>query len=431
MSAEATAPPLGGDANDSVAVDQICFRYSALDPLGARVGFHVFADDDVQAVRVLEQMGLTDVSVWPRRESPFARFRRRKVSRTDLGTFSLQLAQRTKANQPMRHAIAEMARVSTHPVLRQALYEVRDALAIEAEKVSDAFGRRPDVFPASFRKILEVGRKEGDPTEMLTKYGNTQLRTADNISKIVSALIYPSVILSLAGIIVLIMMWYVMPQMEEIYRGLLESTHAQLPLPTRILIGFSRNIVSVYGVVVMGALGLLGWRGYQWGKTEAGGQFLQEKLLRAPGIGPVLRTFNAAYTVHLMAILSKFMTSTELLGEIAEASVNVVYEHTMRSVQEAIVTKRLKLQAAFPGYGWLFGDDFLAALATAEDTGDLGKLHDHAELLDQETERAITRFSKLIEPATIVLAGTVIALVVISLYLPLFTLVGHLANPGK
>ncbi len=427
MSATTLEPITGGGAPS--APDQICFRYSATDLLGARVSFHVFADDEAQAVSLLEHMGLTAVSVWPRRESPLARFRRRKVSRTDIGTFSLQLAQRTKANQPIRHAIAEMARVSTHPVMRQALYDVRDALTLEAEKVSDAFARRPDVFPTSFRKILEVGRKEGDPTEMLTKYGHTQLRTAENISKIISSLIYPGVILSLAGIIVFIMCWWVMPQMEEIYKGLLESTQAQLPLPTRILIGFSRNLVSVYGFAVMGTLAFLIWRGHKWAQTEEGAQFLQEKLLSAPGIGPVLRTFNAAYTVHLMAILSKLMTPTELLTEIAEASINVVYEHTMRSAREAIVTKRLKLQAAFAGYGWLFGDDFLAALATAEDTGDLGKLHDHAELLDQETERTITRFSKLIEPATIVIAGTIIAMVVLSLYLPLFTLVGHLANP--
>ena len=112
----------------------------------------------------------------------------------------------------------------------------------------------------------------------------------------------------------------------------------------------------------------------------------------------------------------------------SEASINVVYRDTLAAVREALVTGRLKLKVAVLPYPSLFTDNFQPAVATAEDTGDLTKLHDTADLLDYEVEKSITRLSKLAEPLSIAVAGVVIGLLVLAAYWPLFSLIGALAN---
>ena len=108
--------PAGPATSGAREPELIIFNYSGTDPLGTRVKYYLFAEDDDEARRSLEESGLTDVEVWARREDLMTRLgRKKKVSRTDIGIFALQLAQRTKANQPVRFAVGEMAKISTHP----------------------------------------------------------------------------------------------------------------------------------------------------------------------------------------------------------------------------------------------------------------------------------------------------------------------------
>src|SRR2546421_5129069 len=101
--------------------EQIRFAYRGVDPLGARIKGYVYAEGAAEARRLLEESELKEVEVWPRRAGFLSGLRGRRVSRTDVGVFALQLAQRTKANQPIRFAVSEMAKTSTHQGVRGAL----------------------------------------------------------------------------------------------------------------------------------------------------------------------------------------------------------------------------------------------------------------------------------------------------------------------
>ena len=408
--------------------EQVHFAYRGVDLTGARIKYYLYADDEGHAQRQLEESGLEEVEVWRKREGPLERLRGRKISRTDIGIFALQLAQRTKANQTIRFAVGEMAKICNHQAMRVALFDVHHAMRGEALPVADAFRTRDDVFPESFCKILAVGAKEGDPTDLLWRYGQTQIKTAENISRVISSLIYPGTVLSLAMIVVVVLCYYVIPQMEEMYKGLLETSQAELPLLTRILLFVSHNITSPYGLAAMAAsvVGVVVL--VRWSRTEAGSEFFQRRMLRWPLIGEVLRTFNAAYTTRLIAILSNIMKPSECLQEVSEASINVVYRDTLAAVRKALVNRRLKVKVAVLPYPYLFTDTFQPAVATAEDTGDLTKLHSTADLMDYEVEKSITRLSKLAEPISIAIAGAIIGVLVLAAYWPLFSLIGKLAK---
>lgn len=419
----------GPAASGQPEEEQICFNYSGTDSTNKPISYYLYADNEEHAVGVLEHAGITNVRVWPRKET--FRLKRKHVTRKERALIILQLAERLKANQKMSFAVGQMARVNNHPVLRSALYDVKNALKHDLDKPADAFRRRVDVFGQSFCKIVEVATSEnntGDPSDILTEYGESQIKTAQNISKMISATIYPSVVLFVATAILFVIMYYVMPQMEEMYKGLLETTQAELPLPTEILLAVSHFVIGPGGIVVLIAVTGGLYLGHKKLKSEEGSEWLQRKCIHWPLVGPLVRMLNAAYTIHLLAILSDVITPKEALMEVASASLNVVYKESLLAIRKALMEGSLKLQTAAAPYAYLFGDDFNAQLTTAEDAGDLTKLNRYAKMLDTQVEEQISRLTKFIEPGTILIAGGAIFLVVLSFYLPMFTLIGKLAN---
>lgn len=416
---------------DQAEPTQICFNYTGTDKLDRSVSFYLYADDESHARAILEHAGISDVEVTPRKQR--AGWRRKKVTRRDIGMLALALAERTKANQKMSYAVAELARLSTHPVLRSALYDVKNALKHDVDKPADAFRKREEVFSRSFCKMVEIATSEnntGDPSQMLLEYGDAQIKTAENISRMIGATIYPGIVLALASVIVFFMCYFIMPSMEDMYRGLLETTQAELPLPTQILVGFSNFITSWLGMLTIILIIAGGFLVFRKIKSDEGSQYFQRKLLYWPLVGPLLRTFHAAYTIHLIAILGEVITPKEFLKEIAGASLNIVYQENLLSIRKALVEGSLKLETAFEPYAFLFGDDFHATLTTAEEAGDLDQINRYAKMLDKQVEEKVAAISKIIEPLTMIIAGVVIFMILLSFYLPMFTLVGKLAHQG-
>jgi len=408
--------------------DQTCFNFTGVDILDNPTRMYVFAADEEQAISKLTRARI-DVHGIGEKKQRFS-IRRKRLSRDQLGTFAIQLSQRTKSGEPIPQAIQDMARTTNNPLLREALLDVWNELKKESVNVDKAFDTRADVFPEAFRHIIHVGLKKGDPSDMLHKYGIRQQLTAANIAKIRGALIYPAVVLSLASIIVFILCYFILPTMAGMYQALLDTaTGSQLPLITRILLGVSDFLTSWIGLfsVALFIAGIIVLA--RWLRTEKGADWFQRKSIRWPLIGPLIREFNAAHVVDLMSILASVVTPTEFLQEAAAASLNVIYRETLNAVREGFRDGGLTLETAFTPYSYLFGNDFQAAVATGEKTGELPEqLRNYAELLDRRVQESTARLSKLVEPLTLVIAGVTIGLIVIAAYYPLFDLVGQLAN---
>lgn len=397
--------------------------------LGDHVNYYIYAHDEDGARRQL-----TEARIFVDEVTPHLSPRRgqRKFKREDLGAFCLQLSDRIKAGESMAGAALELARASRHNLLREALLDVTAELRREGARPADAFRVRPDVFPAAFANLIGIGARKGDISDVLTKYGAAQLRTAENISKFKSALYYPLTIMALAAVVVAVMCYFILPKMQEFYTTLLPLSQGQLPWLTRLLLGASRFLTSVPGLLVLFLAAALVAYLAHWCRHE-GREDLERASLRWPGVGAVLRSFHAAYTIHLISILvGAGITPNEFLREAAESSINIVYREKLLAIREAFHEGGLDLQTAFAPYAFLFGDGFQITLATGEKTGRLdAQLAAYAQLLDRRVQETITRLSKLIEPATLIVAGIVIGLIVVAAYLPLFTLIGQLANTAR
>jgi type II secretory pathway component PulF len=409
--------------------EQICFNYEGTNILGTSLVKHyIYAATADHAEAILTRAKIDVEVITPRHEG----FRRRKkrLSREQLGTFAIQLAERTKASEPIPKALQDIARSSNNRLLREALLDVYDEIKKESVNLHQAFNIRADVFPDAFRHIIRVGTTKGDPSDMLSKYGERQLLTAENMAKVKGALIYPSVVLSLATAITIILAYFVIPSMGHMYEALLDPTSgASLPWLTRALLAFSNFLVSVYGLITLALLitGIV--LVTRWLRTDNGKDWFQRKSLNWPLIGNLIREFNAAHVIDLMAILAPVLTPTEFLREASAAALNVVYRETLDAIRESFRSGALTLTDATTPYARLFGDEFAAAVATGEKTGRLAaQLGSYARLIDRRVQESTARLSKTVEPMTLIIAGIVIGLIVVAAYWPLFSLVGDLAN---
>ena len=409
--------------------EQVCFNYQGVNINGEEANRqYIYAANEDQAAALLARAKIEVDAITPRRKS--LRRRKKRLSREELGTFAIQLAERTKASDPIPKAIQDIARSSTNPLLREALLDVWHEIKKESVDLDQAFATRGDVFPDAFRHIIRVGTTKGDPSDMLAKYGQRQLLTAENLAKFWGALIYPAVVLSLATVIVFILCFFILPSMEQMYTALLDpSTGAKLPWLTRGLLAFSNVLVSWYGILGIITAIVLGILTARWLRTPAGQDWFQRKSVNWPLVGNLIREFNAAHVIDLMSILAPVVTPQEFLKEAAAASLNVIYRETIGSIRESCRSGAIDLTTAVTPYARLFGDEFTAAVSTGEQTGRLAtQLENYAQLLDRRVQNSTAKLAKTVEPLTLVIAGLAIGVIVIAAYWPLFSLVGEMAN---
>lgn len=409
--------------------EQVCYDYQGTDIFGTSlVKQYIYAANPDQAGAILARAKIDVDAITPRREG--LRRKKKRLTREELGTFAIQLAERTKASDPIPKAILDIARSTNNRLLREALLDVYAEIKKESVNLDQAFNVRADLFPDAFIHIIRVGTTKGDPSDMLSKYAERQLLTAENVSKVKGALIYPSVVLSLATALTILLCFFVIPSMAHMYEALLDpTTGASLPWLTRALLAFSNFLVSLYGLITLALLILGIVLVVRWLRTDAGKDWFQRKSLNWPLIGKLIREFNAAHVIDLMAILAPVLTPTEFLREASAAALNVVYRETLDAIRESFRSGALDLTTAMTPYARLFGDEFAAAVATGEKTGRLAaQLGNYARLVDRRVQESTARLSKTVEPMTLIIAGIVIGLIVVAAYWPLFSLVGDLAN---
>ena len=413
-----------------IEAEQTCYSFTGVDILdNPTKKLYIFAADEAEALARVERAKIQVEAVSEKTES--LRRKRKKLSRDQLGTFAIQLGERTMANESIPSAIQDMGRSTNNLLLRESLHDVWQALRDESINIDQALTLRADVFPEALRHIIHVGLAKGDPGPMLIKYGLRQQATATNIAKVKGALIYPGVVLSLATCIVAVLTTFVLPQMSSMYDALLEQSGGQLPLLTKILLGISNFTTSYYGIalIIFSIVGLVFL--IRWLRSDTGRDWYQRHSIHWPLIGRLIREFNTAHVVAVMAILADAVPPMQFLQDASAASLNVVYRETLDAVRESFRDGGLDLTTAFTPYSYLLGNDFQTAVATGERTGNLAEqLSAYAALVDKRVAQSTEKLTKMIEPLTILIAGCAIAFIVVGAYWPLFDLVGkHTLGP--
>jgi type IV pilus assembly protein PilC len=369
--------------------------------------------------RELEGKGLHVFRITPARRGlslPFLR-RREHISSLDFLAFNQQLATLLAAGIPVLQSLELLQRAQSDSFMRQMLARVLEEVKSGAA-LSEAFAAQGKTFPRLYSASLMAGERSGELVQVLERYVRYQEMMEGVRRKVTSALTYPAVLLSLAFGLVALLVTYVIPRFASFYVGFA----AELPLITQIIVESShwlqRHLVYVAGGALLGALAMR-----RWLRSERGGITWDRWRLRWPFLGEVFHLFALSQFVRSLATL--VAGGTPLVNAI-EIAVSTVTNRFVHKVLLRVAPRVREGQALWTSLQQtqLFPDLSLAMVQVGEATGALeGMLFNVSRFYDETIEARLARIVTLVEPAVLVLMGVIISGLLLSVYMPMFTLI--------
>ena len=351
---------------------------------------------------------------------------RKKVKAKDLSIFTRQFSVMIDAGLPLVQCLDILAQQQENKYFQSILLQVRQDVE-EGSTLAAAMARHPKVFDQLYSNMVEAGETGGILDLILQRLSTFIEKIVKLKRDVVSALIYPVAVILLAVVAVAVIMVFVIPQFQNIFLGLL-GPGEQLPLPTRIVVGISDFLAGWGGLVILASIigGAIGFRFYY--RTPGGRHIIDAVSLKVPILGDIYRKIAVSrFSRTLSTLLSSGVPILQSLDITARTAGNVIIEEAITKIRLAVergqsFVEPLKETDVFPHMvGQMIG--------IGEQTGALdamlGKI---ADFYEQEVDSAIANLLTLIEPVLIGFLGVTIGSIVVAMYLPLFSLIGKLAN---
>jgi Type II secretory pathway, component PulF len=398
------------------------FTYKALDGRGATASGQIDGDNKSAVAANLRNKGLTVVDINEVKTSLaqidiFASMQR--VKARDLTIFSRQFATMINSGLSMLRALSVLEEQTENKKLATVLGQVRGD--VEAGiALSDALEKHPKVFSPLYINMVRAGEIGGILDEVLNRLA-TQLEKDDSIRRAVkSAMVYPIMIASFALIVMLGMVLFLIPVFAGMYK---ELGNAKLPMLTRMMVGASDTMKSWKGVIVFVVVIALVVIIRKAKHTDKGTEIWDRFKLHVPmGIGEVIRKIAVArFSRTLGTLVSSGVPILQAIEITGKSAGNVVIEHAMNAVQVSVkegqtISAPLKNSSVFP-------DMVVQMISVGEETGSLDSmLQKVADFYEDEVNAAVKSLTSILEPIMMLGVGTLVGLVVISMYLPIFNM---------
>jgi type IV pilus assembly protein PilC len=385
--------------------------------------------DELRALLRREQIVMTQASEKGREIAIPKLGRSKKVKAKELAVFTRQFSVMIDAGLPLVSCIDILAEQQKNLFFKETLHQVRQNVE-EGATLAASLEKHPKVFDSLYTHMVEAGEAGGVLDLILQRLSTLIEKVVKLKRSIVSASIYPAAVVFVAIAAVAVIMVVVIPQFEQIFLGLLGPGEA-LPLPTRIVMSISNFLSGWGGLTLLVSLiaAAVGIKYYY--KTPSGRYVIDGILLKLPIFGGILRKIAVArFSRILSTLLSSGVPILQSLEITAKTAGNVIIEEAIMKVRAGVergenFVDPLKATEVFPHMvGQMVG--------VGEQTGALdamlGKI---ADFYEDEVDSAIADLLAMIEPALIAFLGITIGSIVISMYMPLFSLIGKLAGGAK
>jgi type IV pilus assembly protein PilC len=330
--------------------------------------------------------------------------------------FARQLSTMISAGLPLVRSLRSIARDHHDAKLAVILEAVADDVQ-KGESLGAALGRHPHVFDEVFVSLVQTGEISGT-LDVVMEHTATYLERAEVLRlKVESALRYPIFVLTFAGLVFTVMLFKIVPMFASIYGRF----KVELPLPTRVLLVIST--VATHNILPLLALALLLWASLlTWARTEEGRMRIDHVKLNFPLFGPLVRMYAITKFARTLGILTG--SGTQILSALKvmrPVPGNKVLERGIDDVR-AQVEGGVSLSRALSDAG-VFPDMLVQMTSTGEETGKLDHmLMRTADFYEQRVTAKVEGLSSLVEPIAIVILGSVIGIMLVALYLPIFNL---------
>jgi len=341
----------------------------------------------------------------------------RSIKQRDIAIFTRQLATMMKAGVPLLQSFDIVARGSTNPRVTKLLNDIRGDVET-GTSLSQAFRKHPMHFDALYCNLVEAGEAAGILETLLDRLAVYQEKTIAIKQKIKSALTYPIAVLVVAFVVVAVIMIFVIPAFKEVFT----SFGADLPAPTLFVMAMSEFFVSYWWAI----FGIIGGGVYffleSWKRSIPMQKFMDRVLLKIPVFGDLMfKSAVARWTRTLSTMFAAGVPLVEALDSVGGASGNAVFAEATEQIQKDVSTGT-SLTTAMQNVN-LFPVMVMQMSSIGEESGSLDHmLGKAADFYEEEVDEAVKALSSLMEPFIIVILGTIIGGIVVSMYLPIFKL---------
>lgn len=347
-------------------------------------------------------------------------FASRRVDSRTLLTFNQELLVLIKAGMPIIQALDTILERAEKSRMTEILSSVREDIRGGAA-LSDAFEKFPGVFPPLYVASIRAGERTGDLVQTIRRFIQFLKRSEGFRKKVISALFYPSILLVAVSIAVTLLLVYVVPTFSQIYA----DSGAALPVPTQILITFTKSLKTVFPFLLLaGGVILVMLRRY--GMSVEGRYRFDRMRLALPFIGPLWEKYSVTtFTRTLATVLSSGIPLVESLRMTAGTLNNLVLERRLiaaiRRVEEGtLLSVALESENLMPVLA-------LRMISVGETTGALEEmLGDISDFFEEEIDQKLYLLTTAIEPVIMVFMGVVIGGIIVTMYLPIFRIAGTL-----
>src|SRR5579871_945888 len=341
--------------------------------------------------------------------------RRGKVKQSSFVIFNQQFLTLIKAGLPVLSSLDLLIKRQKDAQLRSVLQNVRDRVK-GGELLSDAFAAQK-TFPKIYTNTLMAGEKSGNMEEVLARYISFQRLALTFKKKLAVSLVYPALLVTVVFFMLIFLVTYVVPQFAKLYQDM----DAQLPTITLFMLEIGTH-AQAYLPILLAALALAIFLFLQWKKTDRGAEQFDRAILRLPLLGEIWLKYQVA---NFSRMLSTLLTGgLPLVPSLETAGASLSSRHILNGIAEATtrvregqsLAKSLEEQNMFP-------DLSVEMIEVGESTGALpAMLNSVAEFYEEDVQTALGAAMALIEPIILIIMAIFVGGILISLYLPIFTI---------
>ena len=399
-------------ATASSSVKEVVFEWEGKDRNGKVVRGEIRAGGQNQVEAALRRQGVLPSKIKKRKSGGG-----KSIKPKDLAIFTRQLATMMKAGVPLLQAFDIVGRGNPNGNVTKLLNDIRTDVE-SGTSLSSAFRKFPMYFDNLYCNLVEAGEAAGILESLLDRLATYMEKTEAIKSKIKSALMYPIAVVVVAFVVLAVIMIFVIPAFKSVF----SNFGAALPAPTLFVIAVSEVFVSYWWLIFGGLGGGFYFFMQAWKRNEKVQQFMDRVMLKLPIFGVLVeKSCIARWTRTLATMFAAGVPLVEALDSVGGAAGNSVFAVATVKIQQEVSTGT-SLTAAMTGAN-IFPTMVLQMCSIGEESGSIDHmLGKAADFYESEVDDMVAGISSLMEPIIIVVLGTLVGGIVVSMYLPIFKL---------
>ncbi len=403
-------------ANERAGVQMPMFTWEGTDKRGIKMKGEQQAKNGNLLRAELRRQGITPTTVKPKAKPLFGAAGNR-ITPKDIAIFSRQIATMMKSGVPIVQSLEIIGNGQKNVRMRNLVESVRTDIE-SGSSIYESMSKHPVQFDELYRNLVKAGESAGVLEVVLDTIATYKENTEALKGKIKKALFYPAMIIAVALIVSAIMLVYVVPQFEDVFKNF----GAELPAFTQIIVNMSRFMVSwwylILGAIIAAIIAFI----FFYKRSLAFQHFLDRMILKVPVVGQIMHNSAVARFARTLATTFKAgVPLVEALESVAGATGNTVYEKAVLRIRDD-VSVGYQVNLAMKQVN-LFPHMVVQMAAIGEEAGALDTmLFKVAEFYEQEVNNSVDALASLLEPMIMVVIGVLVGSMVIGMYLPIFKL---------